>query len=151
MSPRIVFSYFIRGHRKKLRQPPLSATSENDIHRVHSLVWFKAQLREPFQEMLICFLHIPCFRQNRHSPWSSFPCCFGFPCFFLFKEIFAFWSGFCFFSRDFRGSPARTNPCYFCGSFLLFPKRQGKEVQGRSPQNRHLSGQNRHLSTQTGT
>ena len=57
----------------------------------------------------------------------SFPCRFGFPRFFLFKEILAFLTVFCFFPKDFGGSPARTNPCWFCGFFLVFPKRQGKE------------------------
>ena len=49
---------------------------------------------------------------------------------FPFKEIPAFSSVFCLCSKDFRGSPARTNPCHFCGFFLVFPKRQEKEDQG---------------------
>ena len=48
---------------------------------------------------------------------------------FLRKALF-FWACFvCFFSKDFRASPTRTNPCCFCGVFLIFPKRLGREDQ----------------------
>ena len=44
-----------------------------------------------------------------------------------FEGILAFI--FCFFSKDFRGSPARKNACCFCGFFLVF--RNGKEKKIR--------------------
>ena len=73
-------------------------------------------------------------RLRRLSEYGSALIFFSLPfwisLFFLFKEILAFLSVFCLFSKDFRGSPARTNPCCFCGFFLVFPKRQGKEGQG---------------------
>ena len=49
---------------------------------------------------------------------------------FSFQGNPRFFERFCLFSKDFRGSPARTNPCCFCGFFLVFPKWQGKEDQG---------------------
>ena len=47
----------------------------------------------------------------------------NFPCLIL--------SVFPFFPRDFRGSEERNNPCFFGWFSLLFPKKQGKEDQGR--------------------
>ena len=51
-----------------------------------------------------------------------------FPC----EEFLVFSSVFPFFSRDFRGSVGITNPCFFGGFPCLFPKKQGKEGQGRT-------------------
>ena len=50
---------------------------------------------------------------------------------FLFKEFLAILSVFPFFPKDFRGLAGRRNPCLFGGFPCCFPKRQGKEDQGR--------------------
>ena len=50
-----------------------------------------------------------------------------FPC----EEFLAFLSVFPFFCRDFRGSVGIKNPCFFGGFPCLFPKKQGKEGQGK--------------------
>ena len=57
----------------------------------------------------------------------------GFLAFFLFKEFLAILSVFPFFPKDSRGSASRRNPCFFGGFPCCFPKRQGKEDQGRKP------------------
>ena len=51
--------------------------------------------------------------------------------FFLSEEFLAFLSAFPFFPRDFGGSPRRKNPCFFGGFPCRFPKKQGKEDQGK--------------------
>ena len=70
--------------------------------------------------------------RGRTSPSSSFPCLtLVFLAFFLFKEVLAILSVFPFFPKDFRGSASRRNPCLFGGFPCCFPKRRGKEDQGR--------------------
>ena len=49
--------------------------------------------------------------------------------FFLFKEILAFLSVFGLFSKDFRGSPARTNPCCFLRVSLFFQNGKEKKIR----------------------
>ena len=67
------------------------------------------------------------------TPCPSFPCFFAIPCLFLpCEEFLVFSSVFPFFSRDFRGSVGIKNPCFFGGFPCLFPKKQGKEGQGKA-------------------
>ena len=54
---------------------------------------------------------------------------FGIPCFSP-TRISLFFERFPFFSRDFRGSVAIENPCFFGGFPCLFQEKQGKEGQG---------------------
>ena len=100
------------------REPPEAPLEVPLREEIFVTIWCE-RVRFDFREYIF-----------KHQPWSSFLCCFGFPCFSLFKAILAFLNVFCFFSQDFRGSPARKNPCCFCGFFVIFPKRQGKEDQG---------------------
>ena len=73
-------------------------------------------------------------RRVLSKPCPSFPCFFfGIPCFFSpCEEFLVFLSVFPLFSRDFRGSVGIKNPCFVGGFPCLFPKKQGKEGQGRS-------------------
>ena len=65
------------------------------------------------------------------KPCPSFPCFFGIPFFSPCEDFLVFLTVFPFFSRDFRGSEGIKNPCFFGGFPCLFPKKQGKEGQGK--------------------
>ena len=68
---------------------------------------------------------------GRNNPDLRFLVFLDFPAFLLFEEFLAFLSVFPFFSKDFRGSEETENPCIFGGFPCIFPKKQGKEDQGR--------------------
>ena len=74
-----------------------------------------------------------CFAPRTAYPDLLFLAFWDFLAFLLFEEFLAFLSVFPFFSKDFRGSEERDNPCLFGRVPCLFPKKQGKEDQGSAP------------------
>ena len=71
------------------------------------------------------------------NPNLLFLAFFGFPCFFPFQGIPCFFVRFPFFSKDFRGSAAIKNPCFFGGFPCRFSKK--KKARKRRSGNRQTS------------
>ena len=60
--------------------------------------------------------------------WPSNPCCFRFPHFFHLV-VSLFFCAFCSLFQGFQGFCREENPCFFGGSSLFLPKKQGSEGQ----------------------
>ena len=67
--------------------------------------------------------------ENPDLPFLAF---LDFLAFFKTRNFLAFSSVLPFFPRDFRVQHREKNPCFFGWFSLRFPKKQGKEDQGRS-------------------
>ena len=71
-----------------------------------------------------------------HLPWSSFPCFLDFLAFFVARNFLAVFERFSLLSQGLFWFVIVKNPCFFGWFSLLFPKRQGKEDQGKAGHNR---------------